>query len=33
MVMLIIINYGAMVRQRRSEWNLFNSIIIGFRPQ
>jgi hypothetical protein len=30
MVMLIIINYGAMVRQRRSEWNLFNSIIIGF---
>jgi hypothetical protein len=30
MVMLIIINYGAMIRQRRSEWNLFNSIIIGF---
>jgi hypothetical protein len=30
MVMLIIIDYGAMVRQRRSEWNLFNSIIIGF---
>jgi hypothetical protein len=32
MVMLIIIDYGAMVRQRRREWNLFNSIIIGFRP-
>ena len=30
MVMLIIIDYGAMVIQRRSEWNLFNSIIIGF---
>jgi hypothetical protein len=33
MAMLIIINYGAMVRQLRSEWNLFNSIIIGFQPQ
>jgi hypothetical protein len=33
MAMLIIINYGAMVGQLRSEWNLFDSIIIGFRPQ
>ena len=33
MAMLIIIKYGAMVGQLRSEWNLLNSIIIGFRPQ
>jgi hypothetical protein len=30
MVMLIIINYGAIVIQLGREWKLFNSIITGF---